>query len=164
MNYWWNRNLSGIWAIFIWTYSPYLCTGILTAFFNFSFGFWIHSRRLSFCKHLVHLHYKYGLHQGLCACCHHSLKFSSQPHPVSLCPSRSAEEGGIWDTEESQRYAGMGLRQVGQASFGKDYVAYCQFVFQPSVLFQKTLLLQFLSTGLTEADHAAQKLLVRLTK
>lgn len=92
MNYWWNRNLSGIWAIFIWTYSPFLCTGILTAFFNFSFGFWIYSRRLSFFKHLVHLHYKCGLHQGLWACCHHSLKFNSQAHPVSLCPSRSAGE------------------------------------------------------------------------
>lgn len=129
MNYWWNRNLSGIWAIFIWTYSPYLCTGILTAFFNFSFGFWIYRRRLSFFKHLVHLHYKCGLCQGLWACCHHSLKFSSQPYPVSLCPSRSAEVGGIWDTEESQKCAAMGFRQVRQASFGMDYVAYCQFGF-----------------------------------
>lgn len=39
MNYWWNTNLSGIWTTCIWTYSPYLCTGILPAFFNFSLDF-----------------------------------------------------------------------------------------------------------------------------
>lgn len=129
MNYWWNENLSGIWATFIWTYSPYLCTGILTAFFNFSFGFWIYSRSLSFCKHPVNLHYKSGLYRGLWVHCHHSLtSSSSQPHhfPLSflLCSRgwhlvyrdvpgvhrHRAEAGGtaiIW--EESQNHRSMWL-------------------------------------------------------
>lgn len=143
MNYWWHRNLSGIWTTCIWTYSPYLCTGILTAFFNFSFGFWIYSRSLSFCKHLVNLHYSYHLHQGLWVYCHHNLKFfSSQPHPPC-----SAQEGGICGTEVSQGCTIVELRQVGQASFGKKYVAYCQLVSQPSVSLQKRFLSQFPSTG-----------------
>lgn len=139
MNYWWNRNLSGIWETFIWTYSPCLCTGILTSFFNLSFGFWIYSRNLSFCKHLVDLHYKYGLHQGLWVYCHHSLNSSSsQSHPVFLYLSCSAQEGG----NVSQGCTNMVLRQVGQATFEKNYVAHRQFDSQLSLLFQKIFSLQ----------------------
>lgn len=161
MNYWWNRNLSGIWAIFIWTYSPYLCTGILTAFFNFSFGFWIYRRRFSFFKHLVHLHYKCGLCQGLWACCHHKIQLttiSSFPLSFPLCWS-------WWHLG----YRGVpevcchGI-QAGETGIIWDGLCGLLSVWFSSVLFQKTFLLQFPSTGLTEANQAAQKLLVRLTK
>lgn len=171
MNYWWNENLSGIWATFIWTYSPYLCTGILTAFFNFSFGFWIYSRSLSFCKHLVNLHYKSGLYRGLWVHCHHSLtSSSSQPHPVFLYPSCSAQEGGIWCTETSQVCTGTGLRQVGQVSFEKNHritevCGWLSFWFTALSVIPENISVTIPIYGVqTEAVHAVQKLLVRLTK
>lgn len=166
MNYWWNRNLSGIWTTFIWTYSPYLCTGILTAFLNFSFGFWIYSRSLSFCKHLVNLHYKYGLHRGLWVYCHHSLKFSSsQTHPVFLYPSCSAQEDGIWCTEVSQGCTSTGLRPVGQASFEKEVCGLLSvWLTTFCVIPEKISVTIPIYRVQTEAVHAVQKLLVRLTK
>lgn len=162
MNYWWNKNLSGIWATFIWTYSPYLCTGILTAFFNFSFGFWIYSRSLSFHKHLVNLHYEYGLHWGLWVYCHHSLKSSSsQPRPVSLYPSCSAQEGGVRCTEVSQ-----GCTSTGSGSWDRYHLrrSIVRLTHSPPCHSRKISVTIPTCRVQTEAVHAVQKLLVRLTK
>lgn len=163
MNYWWNRNPSGIWKTFIWTYSPCLCTSILTAFFNLSFGFWIYSRNLSFCKHRVDLHYKYGLHHRLWAYCHHSLKSSSsQSHPVFLYPSWSAQEGGIRCIDVSQGCTNTVLRQVGQAEELCSSLSI--WLTALSVIPEKIFVTNSIQGVQTEAVHAVQKLLVWLAK